>query len=72
MCLDVPFPVNHLQPKALEQLVDLLLLMFPPHQNTEYERAELFESVRKKSVKIMPKTKNRRSLNYIVFYFTEC
>lgn len=59
MCSDFPFPLSCLQPVALEQLLDLLLLMVSPHQNTEDKRAKPFGNIEKRSVKIMLKTENK-------------
>lgn len=59
MCSDFPFPLSCLQPVTLKQLVDLLLLMFSPQQNTEDKRAKPFGNIEKKSVKIMLKTENK-------------
>lgn len=67
MYSDFPFPLNHLQPKALEQLVNLPLLMFSLHQSTKDKRAKLFGSIKQKSGRITRKTENKRSHKYIVF-----
>ena len=56
---DFPFPLSCLQSVGLEQLVNLLLLMFSPHQSTEDKRAKPFGNIEKRSVKKMLKTENK-------------
>lgn len=68
MCSDFPLPLSCLQPVTLEQLADLPLLMFSPHQNTEDKRAKLFGNIKKGSVKIMVKTEKIKKYYLIILY----